>query len=721
RIEPGEVAAALRRHPGVREAVVVAREDEPGERRLVAYVAGGADAEALRAQLKRTLPEYMIPAAFVRMDALPLTPNGKLDRRALPAPELASAARYVAPRTAVEKVLAAIWAAVLGVERVGVRDRFFDLGGHSLLATRMLSRVREVFGVEPTVRAVFEGPTVAELARTIEGMRNVKRARAMEIVRVPRTGALPLSFAQERLWFLDRLEPGSAFYNYAPRLRLRGALDAAALGRALGEIARRHEALRTVFREQGTGDRGQPAGAPVQVILPAAAFAMRVEDVSAHADAEREAMRRADEESERAFDLAAGLLFRPLLLRIAADDHVLVLAMHHVVSDEWSMGVLCRELAALYAAFVDGRESPLPELAVQYADYAVWQREHLRGEALERDLAWWRERLAGAPALLELPTDHPRPKVQTHRGGQEHFDLPPALLERLQALGRREGATLYMVVLAAFQALLARYANTGDVVVGSPIAGRTRREVEELIGFFVNTLVLRTDLSGDPGFREVVRRVRETTLGAYQHQEVPFERLVAELQPERALSHQPLFQVMFIQAEPDPFEAALPGVRVEHLAAGRETGKFDLVLTVAASGHGVLEFATDLYERATARRMIGHLQRVLEQVAADADARLSALDLAGEAERRLVLEEWNATEMEISPIPVHRLFEAQAARTPEATALRFNGSALTYRELDERANRLARHLAGLGVRPEVRVGICLERSLEMVVAVLAVL
>ncbi|HEX9936884.1 MAG TPA: amino acid adenylation domain-containing protein, partial [Longimicrobium sp.] len=723
RIEPGEVEAALRRHDGVRECVVVARED-PGDRRLAAYVVAAGpdaiDAAVLREHLRRSLPEHMVPGAFVVLDRLPLTPNGKVDRKALPAPELASAEEtYVAPRTPVEEMLAGIWAEVLRLERVGVRDNFFELGGHSLLAMRVVSRVRAVFDVELPLRAVFEGPTVARLAVRVEEMRRAELPVLPPVAPVERTGPQPLSFAQERLWFLHGLKPESAFYNVAAVVRLSGALDAAALERALDEVVRRHESLRTTFRESG--------GAPVQVIAPHAGLSLPVEDLSGLGEEEREAAagRRAEEEAARPFDLAAGPLFRPALLRLGADDHVLLLCMHHIVSDEWSTEVLFREMAALYAAFREGRPSPLAELPVQYADYASWQREHLRGEVLERQLAWWRERLAGAPALLELPTDRPRPAAQSFRGATLPAALPAGLLARVEALGRGAGATRYMVLLAAFQVLLAKYSGSDDVVVGTPVAGQTRREVEELIGFFTNTLVLRTDLSGDPTFREVLRRVRETTLGAWEHQDVPFERLVEELRPERSLSHSPLFQVMFVQEDADRSQAELPGVEMCRVYAESGTSKFDLTLSVGTHPEGIrasLEYSTDLFDRATAQRMLGHLLRVLEQVTARADARLSDLELTGEEERRLVVEEWNRTE---AGYPAGRciqhLFEAQAERTPGAVAVRHAGGSLTYGELEERANRLARHLRGLGVGPDARVGLCLERGPELMIAVLGIL
>ncbi|HEX9939641.1 MAG TPA: AMP-binding protein, partial [Longimicrobium sp.] len=719
RIELGEIEAVLRQAAGVRDCTVVARADA-GEQRLVAYVVGGAEAEALRAHVRRSLPEYMLPSAFVFLDALPLTPNGKLDRKALPAPELASAEEtYVAPRTPVEEVLAGIWAEVLRLERVGVEDSFFELGGHSLLATRVISRVRDVFAIELPLRALFEGPTVAELAGRVEEMRRAGAPALPAVVPVERTGALPLSFAQERLWFIDQLEPGNTVYNMSVARRLEGALDEAALERSLGEIVRRHEALRTVFAEVD--------GSPVQVIAPFGAFVLPVEDLSGLGEADREAavVRRAGEEAARPFDLAAGPLFRAALLRLGEEDHVLLLSMHHVVSDGWSTGVLFRELSALYEAYREGRESPLPELAVQYADYAVWQREQLAGEALDRQLSYWRERLAGAPELLELPTDHPRPAVQTFRGATVPVELSPELLERLQALGRSEGATLYMTVLGAFQVLLGRYAGSDDVVVGSPTAGRTRGEVEGLIGFFVNTLVLRTDLSGDPSFREVLGRVREATLGAYEHQEVPFEKLVAELQPERTLTHSPLFQVMFALQNADGQGGALPRLKVSGVGAEHASAKFDLSLGLAATPQGLrggLSYSTDLFERGTIERMLGHLARVLEQAAARPEARLSELDLLSAEERGLVVDAWNRT---AAGFPadrcVHELFEEQAARTPGAVAVRFREESLTCGELNERANRLAHHLAGLGVGPETRVALCLERGPEMVVSVLAVL
>ena len=724
RIEPGEIEAALLRLPGVREAVVMAREDVPGDRRLVAYfVAEGEmpDAPALRAALREWLPEHMVPSAFVALDALPLTANGKVDRRALPAPETASPREgATAPRTPTEELLAGIWTEVLGTE-VGVHDGFFDLGGHSLLATQVVSRVRQLFGAELPLRALFEASTVAELAPRVEAaLRDRPGDGAPPLLPLPRDGRpLPLSFAQERLWFLSQLEAESALYSVPGALRLTGPLDVAALERTLEELVRRHESLRTtfVFRD----------GVPGQVVADATRPALPLDDLSALPPEEREAeaRRRVNDEARRPFDLVRGPLFRARLLRLAPEEHVLVLVMHHVVSDGWSLGVLFREVGALYAALAAGEEPRLPELPVQYADFAAWQRAWLGGGVLSGQLAYWRERLADAPAVLELPTDRPRRAVYRYVGAQETRLLPAALADRLRELSRREGATLFMTLLGAFQLLLTRYSGQEDLVVGTPIAGRTQAEVEGLIGFFINTLVLRTDLSGDPGFTELLARVRETTLGAYAHQDVPFERLVEELQPERSLSYTPLFQVMFALQNIPGLSFRLPGLTLDSVEVDTGTNKFDLTLfaqEIPEGIHLVLGHSSDLFDRATAARMLEQLELLLEGITAAPERRISELPLLREAERQVVLEEWNRTEAEFPRhLTLHELVEAQARRTPDAVALRFEGRSVTYRELDERASRLAHHLRGRGVRPEARVGICLERGVEMIAGVLGIL
>ncbi|MFL6257618.1 MAG: amino acid adenylation domain-containing protein, partial [Pyrinomonadaceae bacterium] len=550
RVEPGEVDAALSQHPRVRASVTVVRTDVQGEHRLVAYVvcdAGEAapDAAALRDFLKATLPDYMLPASFVELQRLPLTPNGKVDRRALPPPKEEAQARaqaFIAPRTPIEEMVAGICARVLGRESVGAFDDFFDLGGHSLLAFQLIARLREAFRADLHVRTIFETPTVAEMARHIESrLKAGGGTTAPPLVRVERdTCGLPLSFAQQRLWFLDQLQPGTATYNIPSALRVEGRLDAHALRRSLDEVVRRHEALRTTFEVAD--------GEPRQFVSGESTLSLPFVDLRGlpAAEREQEARRLADEEARRPFDLTRGPLLRAALVQLADEEHVLLFTMHHIISDAWSSGVLVGELAELYESFVAGREPSLPELPVQYGDFAAWQRAWLGGEVLREQLDYWVKQLAGAPAPIELPTDYPRPPLQTYRGAVRYLTLPRALTEKLNELSRREGVTLFMTLLAAFQTLLQRYTGQTDIVVGTPVAGRSRTEVERLIGVFINTLVMRADFSGDPTFRELLKRVREAALGAYAHQELPFEKLVEELQPVRDLSRSPLFQVMFV-------------------------------------------------------------------------------------------------------------------------------------------------------------------------------
>jgi len=721
RIEPGEIEARLLEHAGVREAVVLVREDTPGEKRLVAYVAGDetAAAEVLRAHLSERLPEYMVPAAYVRLDALPLTPNGKVDRRALPAPEgdAFPARGYEAPSGRAEEAVAAIWAELLGVERVGRRDRFFELGGHSLLATRVVSRVRQALGVEASARDVFERPVLADFARGLEA---AARAEAAAIGRVDRTGSVPLSFAQQRLWFLEQLGTMGSTYQLSLFLRLRGELDRGALVRSLDRIVARHEALRTTFP---TVD-----GEPVQRIAPVEASAFRLveHDLRAAPDAEDALRRLVRDEAGAPFDLAQGPLARGRLVRMAADDHVLLLTMHHIVSDGWSMGVLYRELGALYAAFARGEPDPLPPLPVQYADYAVWHRRLAEGEVLRRQGDYWRETLAGAPELLELPADHPRPARQDFAGASLKVELDEALTAALKTLSRRHGATLYMTLLAGWAAVLARLSGQDEVVVGAPSANRGRSEIEDLIGFFVNTLPLRVDLSGAPTVAEALGRVKARALEAQANQDIPFEQVVERVQPARSLAHTPLFQVMFAWQNAPESSLELPGLRLSPAdAAPHVTAKFDLLLSLGeVDGRiaGDVEYATSLFERATVERHLGYLRRVLEQMAADDAAPVDRLELLSAAERRMVVEAWNATDAAYPrELCLHELFEAQAERAPEAVAVVHADRSLTYAELNARANRLAHHLRERGVGPGARVAVCAERGLEMMVGLLGVL
>jgi amino acid adenylation domain-containing protein len=725
RVELGEIEAALLRHPAVARAAVVARGDD-GSRVLAAYVvlAEGAalDAAALLRAAAEHLPPYMVPAQVEALDALPLNANGKVDRRALLERDFAApaAAAYQAPRTPAEEIVAGIFADVLKVERVGAHDDFFALGGHSLLATRLASRVRAAFGAELPLGELFEDPTVAGVASRLDALKlQGGQVQAPPLVPLPRDVPLPLSFAQQRLWFIDQLEPGNAAYNLPFALRLRGALDVDALERGLAAIIHRHETLRTRFVSDG--------GEPVQVIDPPHPVSLAVVDLTAQPEEEREADLRqlASDEALRPFDLAAGPLLRSTLVRMGDDEHVMLFTMHHAVSDGWSMTVLVREISELYAAFSEGREPSLPALPVQYADFAVWQRAWLSGPVLDGHLDWWRASLAGAPPLLELPTDRPRPLVPSERGASVPFALPADVAEALQALSRREGATLFMTLMAAWQLLLSRYSGQDDVSVGSPVAGRTRLETEGLIGFFVNTLVIRTDLSGQPSFRALLGRVRETALGAYQHQDIPFEKLVEELAPERSMSHTPLFQAMLILQNNARDALRLGSVEAEAIVPADAPAQFDLTLTlgeVEGGIQGTLSYRAELFDAGTAERMMAHFRALLEGVLAAPDAPVGRVPFLGADERRQVVQAWNATERPYPlDVPVHALVAAQARRTPDAVAVSFGEERLTYAALDARANQLAHHLRGMGVRADARVAVCLERSAEMVVGLLGVL
>ncbi|HEU0078248.1 MAG TPA: amino acid adenylation domain-containing protein, partial [Longimicrobiaceae bacterium] len=596
-------------------------------------------------------------------------------------------------------------------------DHFFELGGHSLLAVRVVSRVQQALGVDASPRDVFERPVLADFAR---GLETAAQSAATAIAPVDRSSAIPLSFAQQRLWFLEQLGGTGAAYNVPMRLRLRGDLDRGALERALDRVVARHEALRTTF----------PAveGEPVQRIAPVEESALRLVEHDLHAspDAEDALRRLMADEARAPFDLAHGPLVRGRLIRMAEDDHVLLLTMHHIVSDGWSTGVLHRELGALYAAFARGEPDPLPPLPVQYADYATWHRRWVEGPVLEAQAEYWTRTLAGAPELLELPTDHPRPPRQDHAGATVEVELDEALTAALRTLSQRHGTTLFMTLLAGWAAVLSRLSGQDDVVIGTPSANRGQPEVEELIGFFVNTLPVRVELSGSPTVAGLLGQVRARALEAQANQDIPFEQVVELLRPARSLAYSPLFQVLFAWQNAPGERLELPGLQAGAVPeSARETAKFDLTLTLAESGDrivGELNYATALFERTTAERFSGYLRRVLEEMAADGSRRMERLALMPDGERSMVVEEWNRTEAAYpAGSTLHALFEAQVERTPDAVAVAFEGQALTYAGLNARANRLAHFLADHGVGPDVRVGLSVERSLEMMVGLLAVL
>ncbi|MEV0401886.1 amino acid adenylation domain-containing protein [Actinoallomurus sp. NPDC050550] len=702
RIELGEIEAVLTAHDSVSQAVAVVREDRPGDRRVTAYVVGAVDAGELRKSAGQSLPDYMVPSAIVTLDALPLTPNGKVDRRALPVPDITASSR--GPRTPVEEVLCGVFAEVLGTVSVGVDDGFFDLGGDSLLATRVVARVRSVLGVELPVRALFETPTVAGLA---EAVRGADTARPPLTPRPRVLTSPPLSHAQRRLWYLARLEGRTATYAMPVALRLTGDLDVDALRAALADLVDRHETLRTIFPEAD--------GRPYQVILEDRRPELRFEEPEDPAAA-------LARDAASGFDLASEIPIRAHLYATGPGEHVLLVVLHHIAADGWSFAPLARDLIGAYASRSDGRAPSWEPLPAQYADYALWQRGLLGSEddpdsVISRQAAYWRAALDGLPDRLDLPTDRPRPAQASFEGGQVPVRLD---VDRVTALARELNASVFMVVQAALAALLARLGAGTDIPIGTPIAGRTDQALDDLVGMFVNTLVLRTDLSGDPTFRELVARVRDTGLAAYQHQDLPFERLVEILNPPRSMARHPLFQVMLAFQNNPRARLALPGLTAEplHLHAG--TAKFDLTLSLEENLEGVLEYATDLFDRSTAEAIVARLDRLVAAVTADPDIRVGAVDVLTPDERRWILRDLGDTARHVPPATLTELFELQVSRSPDATAVVFDGEELTYTEVAARAGELADTLAGAGAGPERIVAIALPRSVDLVVTMLAV-
>lgn len=830
RIELGEIETILLQHPDVREAAVIAREDVPGEKRLVGYIVsnlipervpyqslcrvetddnrivevqtedisnGGAclvevplswakgkrvrlclklpiiseelwidgciawcqgkragveltltasekvlfnqsieyilETQHLWKTLQRTisgnlrrflqdkLPDYMLPSSFVMLNALPLTPNGKVDRRSLPIPDRNrwNQEQFVSPRTAVEEVLTKIWLKVLKLQQISVHDNFFDMGGHSLLATQVISRIRDTYQLNIPLRRLFDAPTVASLAESIEVQLNQNQEwHTWAIAPVTRNQNLPLSFAQQRLWFLEQLLPDSPFYNFPQTFRLFGQVNVKALEQSLNEIVRRHEVLRTTFASLD--------GQPVQIIIPALSVLIHLEDLRSLPESEKdtEIQRLSIEEFQQPFNINRGPLLRAALIQIDAEESLLLLSIHHIVFDGWSVSVLFQELTLLYQAFANGLPSPLTELTIQYADFAVWQRQWLQGKVISEQLSYWKQQLADLP-ILQLPSNRPRPAIQTYRGARQPLALSKSLSEAVTRFSQHEGATLYMTLLAAFQTLLYRYTSSEDIVVGSLIANRHHQEIESLIGFFVNTLVLRSDFSDSPTFRQLLKQVREVTLEAYAHQDVPFEKLVEELEPERDLSRHPLFQICFALQNVPIQALELSGLTINHRLEHNGTAKFDLFLELFETPDGIsgwFEYSTDLFDAATISRLGENFQTLVAGIVANPDQKVADLPLLTPAERQQLLVEWNQTQADYpQQTCIHQLFEAQVKRVPDSIAAIFADQQITYRELNARANQLARHLQALGVRPDVLVGICLERSLDAIVALLGVL
>jgi amino acid adenylation domain-containing protein len=742
RVELGEIESALGLHPSVREAAVTGREDVPGEKRIVAYIvpklasedsAPAVDLAELRSFLNQKLPDYMVPSAFVLMEALPLLPNGKLNRNALPAPDLSSYQRnFVAPRSQTEIEIAAIWAEVLGLEKVGIYDNFLELGGHSLLGSLVISRLNEAFSVQFPVTALFESPTVAGLSdRLSTAVRQNPSQQIPALQPVERSGKLPLSLTQQRLWFVDQLEGANAAFNITRAVRLVGPLKVGVLQQAIGAIIERHETLRTSFKTV--------RGEPVQAIASPQPFTLPVVDLQGWPEIERpgETLRLIKEEYSQPFDLAAGHLLRVTLIRLESESHVLTVSKHHIISDAWSVGIFFKDLSAFYAAFSGETAPQLAELPVQYADFAYWQRQYISKEAVETQLNYWKEQLAGAPPFTELPVDRPRSSTQSFEGSIHRFELSSELTQELKALSQKSGATLYMTLLAAFVILLSRYSGQEDIVVGSPITNRNRRALEALIGFFVNTLVLRTKLQGNPTFLEVLGRVRQIALDGYAHQDVPFDLLVETLQPARHSNHSPLFSVMFVLQNSPVEQLELAGVKAIPVELDRPTAgaTFDLTLSLQETEwglRGAFEYNAQLFDATTVQRMVRHFETLVGAIATHPESRIAQLPVLTAAEQHQILVEWNKTQTNYPAGEcLHQVFERQVRNTPDAVAvvLASGESAgagevekqLTYRELNARANQLARYLRSVGVAPETLVGICLEKTPDLIVALLGIL
>ncbi len=737
RIELGEIESALREQASVKDATALVRSDRAGEPRIVAYVVqqepDPAALAALRTLLKQRLPDHMIPAAIVPLAAFPLTASGKVDRAALPAPEEESAGSrnspaksHVPPRTPIEAELAAIWCSVLRCESIGIHDDFFAAGGHSLRAAQVVSRLRERLHLVVSLRQFFARPTIAGLAEALTPAAEAQAADR-KIPHAERTGLAPTSFAQERLWFMHQLAPQSSVYHYPVCFALHGPVDVSALSRSLQALVDRHESLRTTFADM--------AGRPVQVIAPSLSLRLEVQEhhattLEASAEPTPEAttalvQAQIAAELRQPFELARGPLIRARLVRLGPDRHLFVINLHHIVTDGWSMDILFRELGALYKAAGSREAPPLPPLPLQYADYARWHRERAESGEHDAHLAWWRERLKDAKTVLELPTDRPRPAVQTFRGEAVPFRLPPDQTAAVRQLAAAMGATPTMVMMAALYALLHRYTGQTDLLIGLPHAGRDRAELEGVIGFFVNTLVIRCNLADEPSFRQIVAQVRAAALEAADHAALPFSRLVQAVAPQRDLRRTPLVQVMFAPQIKDRAGLQLPGVAVEPLAFDAGRAPFDLTLYFCESAEaisGSLEYSAELFHRETAEQLIRHLLCLLSGAARDPELLLSELPLMTDAERHRILVEWNRTAT-VYPrqSSVHTLFEEQVAKRPSAIAVVLGESSLTYAELNRQANRLAYRLMSEGVGPGEMVGLCGERSLSMVIGMLAIL
>ncbi len=727
RVETYETESALLKHPAVDQVLVMSRENPTGDKFLVAYIvtdpASSPTVSMLRKFLEQRIPNYMVPSAFVFLESLPFTPNGKVDRTALPEPTAARPVLetpFVIPRDDQEQVLADIWSEILGINELGVHDNFFDLGGTSILAMQLVFRLERIFGANLSLQEFLESPTIDDLSRSISANRGSQQVlKRLALEPSERTDNLPLSFSQQRLWFLDQWEPGNAVYNICRAHHLSGHVDVTALQQGIDAIVQRHEVLRTIFPARN--------GHPTQFILPDLTCWLSVIDLADLPSETRhkQSSQLITKEASSAFDLSQGPLLRATLVRLAEEEHLFIFTIHQIVCDGWSVHVFYRDFWALYEAFCEKREATLPVLTYQFADLALWQHQLIKGELLSSQLSFWKDQLGDALSVLNLPTDRCPPKLQSFRGARHVVRYSEFLTDALKKLSRGESVTLFMTLMAAYQTLLYRYTEQEDVVVGFPIANRNSHEAKDVMGFFVNTLVARTDLTGNPRFTELLARVRDVCVAAYSNQDLPFERLVEELHPQRDGSRNPLFQVMFTFQSPDPTRFEGRSMKAEALEVDGGTSKFDLMLSLTNRGKdliGYFEYSTDLFDGLTIERMAGNFQTLLEGIVADSDKRLSDLPLLTGTERYQLLTEWNTTQFYYPEDQcIHQLFEAQANRTPEAIALSFADKEISYGELNKRANQLAHYLIELGVGPGTLVGVCLERSLDLIVGLLGIL
>ncbi|KAF9995748.1 hypothetical protein BGZ79_010521 [Entomortierella chlamydospora] len=715
RIELGEIEAHLLEHPLVRETVVVALGTD-SDKRLVAYVVSDAVnhlAQLMRDHLATALPEYMIPAAFVWLDSLPLTPNGKIDKRALPEPEV----DYEEPRSEIETALAAIWADLLKIERVSRHDNFFMFGGHSLLAMRLLNRI-STLGVNLQLSKIFESPILSELANTLASQFEQRNQSFDHITPISRNNPLPLSFAQQRLWFLAQIEGVSDAYNIPMAIRLQGTLDRDAWQSALNTIFVRHESLRSTF----VNIEGQPQ---VRLLPLEHGAPMFIHDLRGEFDIEAQLHELKNLEASASFDLEKGPLIRSRLIQVADDEHVILLTQHHIASDGWSMGLFTCELSELYTAYCPGQSNPLPPLKIQYPDYAAWQKNWLSGGRLQEQSDFWRATLADAPVSITLPTDHPRPPQRSFVGAHVPICVDTHTTLALKQLGQQNGTTLFMTIMAAWSAVLSRLSGQDDVMIGTPSANRNHPDIEQLIGFFVNTLVMRIDLSGNPSISQLLERVRQCAIAAHAHQDLPFEQVVEIVQPPRRMDQSPLFQVMFAWQNNEEEKLHLLGVTLKPVEINYDIVKFDLDLSLCeANGEivGSLSYSTALFDRSTIERHVGYLQAMLQAMVDDRTQLISEVDILSSSERELLLHTWNTTDV-LYPdhLCIHQYFESKATQSPDAIAIVHENQSLTYSELNARVNILAHHLIDLGVRPDSLGAICVERSLAMVVGILAIL